>query len=209
MKNQSLIYIALSMLMLAYVGCNMEASNHAETKAPEVTPGSDMQIARLSQGDEAAFQRISQAFSERNPGYALSYEHDLESIASTDYPRIVFVQAGATNITLSGGLESKTTVGDIVVLEPGESLKADSLISVLMFRVPESPAAEIPRIIRPDWDPNITDVPGGCATERNAYRRILLTWKQDVGAYLYHALNAHRVRIMDSFSHYHPKRRWI
>ena len=59
-------------------------------------------------------------------------------------------------------------------------------------------------MIRPDWDPNITDIPGGCATETNAYRRILLTWKQEVGQYLYHALNAHRVRIMDSFSHYHP-----
>src|SRR5690606_3808890 len=63
----------------------------------------------------------------------------------------------------------------------------------------------IPGFIRPDWDPNITDVPGGCATETNAYRRILLTWKKDVGHYLYHALNAHRVRITDSFSHYHPK----
>ena len=51
---------------------------------------------------------------------------------------------------------------------------------------------------------NITDVPGGCATETGAYRRILLTWKDKVGPYLYHSLNAHRVRIMDSFSHYHP-----
>ncbi|MGK0483173.1 MAG: hypothetical protein ACJAQ3_003155, partial [Planctomycetota bacterium] len=39
----------------------------------------------------------------------------------------------------------------------------------------------------------------------DAYRRILLTWQGKVGPYLYHAINAHRVRILDSFTHYHPK----
>ena len=77
-------------------------------------------------------------------------------------------------------------------------------MSVLLFESPHAFPSEIPSVIRPDWDPNITDIPGGCATETNAYRRILLTWKQEVGQYLYHAVNAHRVRIMDSFSHYHP-----
>ena len=33
----------------------------------------------------------------------------------------------------------------------------------------------------------------------------LLTWLSKVGPYQFHALNAHRVRIMDSFTHYHPK----
>jgi hypothetical protein len=32
-----------------------------------------------------------------------------------------------------------------------------------------------------------------------------LTWLGKVGKYLYQSLNAHRVRIMDSFTHYHPK----
>ena len=32
-----------------------------------------------------------------------------------------------------------------------------------------------------------------------------MTWKESVGPYVFHSLNAHRVRIMDSFSHYHPK----
>jgi len=58
--------------------------------------------------------------------------------------------------------------------------------------------------VRPDWDPRITDTPGGCATETGAYRRILLTWLPENGPYLSHALNAHRVRITDSFTHYHP-----
>ena len=62
----------------------------------------------------------------------------------------------------------------------------------------------MPAAIRPDWDPNITDVPGGCATETGAYRRILLTWLKDNGPYTFHGLNAHRVRITDSFTHYHP-----
>ncbi|NJK83644.1 MAG: hypothetical protein HC912_07325 [Saprospiraceae bacterium] len=71
--------------------------------------------------------------------------------------------------------------------------------------MPEEFPEHLPLFIRPDWDENITDTPGGCATETGAYRRILLTWLGRVGPYLYHSLNAHRVRIMDSFTHYHPK----
>ena len=59
-------------------------------------------------------------------------------------------------------------------------------------------------MVRPDWDPKITDTPGRCAAEGDAYRRILLTWTPEVGPYVLHQLNAHRVRIKDSFSHYHP-----
>jgi hypothetical protein len=92
-----------------------------------------------------------------------------------------------------------------VYLDKNESLRADSLLDLLIFTVPEALPDKIPDFIRPDWDPNITDVPGGCATENNAYRRILLTWQGKVGHYLYHALNAHRVRIMNSFTHYHPE----
>lgn len=163
-----------------------------------------MQIAKLSQGDDAALESIRTAFVKANPGYDLAFQKNIEEITAKAYDRIIFVQEGDPDLNLSSGLKSKTTVGDIIILDAGESLTADSLMSVLEFKVPETPADTIPRLIRPDWDMNITDVAGGCATEKNAYRRILLTWKQEVGQYLYHALNAHRVRIMDSFSHYHP-----
>jgi hypothetical protein len=167
-------------------------------------PSAHMQIARLSQGDKTAFEAIRAQFSERNPGYDMQYHQGIVAIPSVPRNRIVFIQEGNTEVSLSNGQKSPVTVGDIVILRPGESLEADSALSILAFRVPEAPDENVPRIIRPDWDPNITDIPGGCATDSNAYRRILLTWKQDVGQYLFHALNAHRVRIMDSFSHYHP-----
>ncbi|NND06578.1 MAG: hypothetical protein HKN87_09375 [Saprospiraceae bacterium] len=96
-------------------------------------------------------------------------------------------------------------MGDIVLLAPAVSLSTDSLIEYVIFESPALAPTDIPTFIRPDWDPNITDTPGGCATETNAYRRILLTWLGKVGPYNYKSLNAHRVRIMDSFTHFHPK----
>ena len=56
-----------------------------------------------------------------------------------------------------------------------------------------------------DWTPGITDTPGGCATETGAYRRVVLTWARRNGPFNYRELNAHRVRITDSFTHYHPE----
>ena len=90
-------------------------------------------------------------------------------------------------------------------MDPNTKFSVDSLVDLVIFTTPEPPDDSIPHFVRPDWDMNITDIPGGCATETNAYRRILLTWLGRVGKYLYKSLNAHRVRITDSFTHYHPK----
>jgi hypothetical protein len=163
-----------------------------------------MRIIRLGQGENEEFERIKRDFSNNNPGYSIEYLQAIESLASDNMHRVLFVQEGQPEVELSNGFTTDVTVGDIIMLSPGISLQSDSAISFLSFVVPDAFPENIPRVIRPDWDPNITDVPGGCATETNAYRRILLTWKLEVGEYLYHALNAHRVRIMDSFSHYHP-----
>ncbi len=176
---------------------------HTDKPASAVA-GTGMKIARLAQGDDDALEAIRSTFATRNPGYDLGYERNLTQLPAADFPRVLFVQEGNTQVRLSSGEASQVTVGDIVLLDAQQSLAADSLISLLSFRVPDAPHDSIPRFIRPDWDPNITDIPGGCATETNAYRRILLTWQNKVGYYLYHSLNAHRVRIMDSFSHYHP-----
>ena len=174
------------------------------TPAESVEPFTDMQIVRLGQADGKVFKKIKADFVEKNPGYDLKYLKGIEGIEGLDDYRVLFVQEGQPEIELSSGLASVVTVGDILLLNPGISMTADSALSLLEFTVPTAFPDNVPEIIRPDWDSNITDIPGGCATETNAYRRILLTWKQEVGQYLYHALNAHRVRIMDSFSHYHP-----
>jgi hypothetical protein len=164
-----------------------------------------MLIAHLSSERSPAFEQIQTAFARNNPGYQLRYLSDTRHIDQRGQQQIAFVQEGGGTLSLSTGDTSKISVGDIVLLDPEVHAETDSLISYLIFEAPEIAPDNIPRIIRPDWDPNITDTPGGCATETNAYRRILLTWLGKVGPYNYKSLNAHRVRIMNSFTHYHPK----
>ncbi len=181
-----------------------------------------VQIVNLSNGEDAEnFESIRKVFKKRNPGYDMTYLSGVRNVDPRDYTQVLFVQAiegvtkdgvtypdvkaQATIIGASGSREeSEATVGDILILRKGEKMQTDVEVGFLAFKVPEHPENELPSFIRPDWDSNITDVPGGCATDIDAYRRILLTWKKDVGDYIYHALNAHRVRIYDSFSHYHP-----
>jgi len=159
----------------------------------------------LNTVDNTAFEALRTSFSERNVGYDVQYFAKAKELNASKNNRVLFVQEGSGTVTLDNDKSSKFTVGEIIMLENGRSLTTDSLISLLAFTTPEEFPTDIPSFIRPDWDENITDTPGGCATETNAYRRILLTWLSKVGPYRYHALNAHRVRIMDSFTHYHPK----
>ncbi|MBX2816028.1 MAG: hypothetical protein KTR24_08520, partial [Saprospiraceae bacterium] len=158
----------------------------------------------LDAHEPAGFEELRRAFSERNPGYDVSYHHRISKLNGTPTARVCFIQDGGGTMTI-GSQSSKFSVGDIIMLDAAEEFSTDSLVDVLAFMVPEELPVEIPSFVRPDWDPNITDTPGGCATETNAYRRILLTWLDKVGPYQFHSLNAHRVRIMDSFTHYHPK----
>lgn len=167
-----------------------------------------VQIAHLSAGDSTGLASIRKTFVANNPGYDLAYLRASKEVHAQDRSQVIFIQEGegeARIVSNNEQQESVLTVGDIVLLRRGEKMESDTSFGLLVFTVPEAPKDDIPGFIRPDWDPHITDIPGGCATETNAYRRILLTWKSDVGKYLYHAINAHRVRITDSFSHYHPK----
>jgi hypothetical protein len=169
---------------------------------------SKVQIAHLSKGDTNGLASIREAFVANNPGYDLHYLPSSKTVIADDLTQVIFIQEGegkASIFSKHKKHESELTVGDIVLLRKGEKMVSDNFFGLLVYTVPDAPDDDIPHFIRPDWDPHITDIPGGCATETNAYRRILLTWKSDVGKYLYHAINAHRVRITDSFSHYHPK----
>ena len=182
-----------------------EGDNSTDISSEMENATTGILVANLQSEMTPDFLKIRDAFRERNPGYDLSFSNRVSSIREEQSERILFIQSGGGTATISNGESSKISVGDIVLLHPGEGLQTDSLIAALAFTVPESPPADLPRVIRPDWDPKITDIPGGCATETGAYRRILLTWVGKVGPYLFHALNAHRVRIMDSFTHYHPE----
>jgi len=162
-------------------------------------------VANLESPDDGSFLKIRTAFRESNPGYDISWHAATTELESDETRRVVFIQKYASVATVGpSGESSEIDVGDILILRPGQSLTTDQATDCLVFTVPEPFPAELPTFIRPDWDENITDVVGGCATETGAYRRILLTWLDSVGPYTYHALNAHRVRITDSFTHYHP-----
>lgn len=172
---------------------------HTDNKEAQI------QIVHLSEGDTSGFAALRASFVERNPGYDLDFFYQTKEIPKKNTYRLAFIQSGEGNLQLNQAHQSEFSVGDIIYLDKGEHLSSNKPLDALVFDVPDPLPKEVPQFIRPDWDPNITDVPGGCATERNAYRRILLTWEDKVGTYLYHALNAHRVRIMDSFTHYHPE----
>ncbi len=201
--------LAIPILIILTLGCQSQ-SEKGESSELDALPvltragGEDkMMMTNLDDSPEQ-FAKISQSFSDNNPGYGLSYLKQTLEIPTQSKQQVVFVQQGGGTATLSTGESSKISVGDIILLSQGVSSRTDSLIDYVIFTVPEPPPDTIPVFIRPDWDENITDTPGGCATETNAYRRILLTWLGNVGPYLYKSINAHRVRIMDSFTHYHP-----
>ncbi len=182
-------------------------SCHLKVPKTSVVQKSDqLMAAKLDARNPAGFEKLRQSFTDRNPGYDLAYAHQTRNLKGAAASRVAFIQKGGGTMVLSNGQKSKFSIGDIVMIEPNVTLDMDSLTNLVIFTVPEALPANIPDFVRPDWDPNITDTPGGCATETNAYRRILLTWMDKVGPYLFHSINAHRVRIMDSFTHYHPKK---
>ena len=202
-----------SLTLCACIGSEADADPGGED--PELmSEGSQAEVVRAHLFDadgQAAFARVKERFEAANPGYAMTFLAAATEIAADASNRLVFVQtpveeepAAAEFHTASGAMDTDLHVGDIAVLRAGDRLTAEPAIAALVFDVPDAPGDSVPTTIRPDWDPDITDVPGGCATETGAYRRILLTWLQQNGPYTYHGLNAHRVRITDSFTHYHP-----
>lgn len=195
-SNVIMLAIAVSLIV---VSCTPKMSGLTQAGKED-----QIKVTHLDEENPIGFADLQKAFAERNQGYDLAFHHQVSNLSSSPENRVLFVQDGGGTISFNHGLESKFSIGDIIMLTSDASVKMDSLTSLLAFTVPDKLPTEVPAMIRPDWDPKITDIPGGCATETNAYRRILLTWMDKVGPYLFHSINAHRVRIMDSFTHYHP-----
>jgi len=206
MLQMRLVGSIVMVAMLAFAGCVQTRTSIVGATDGEPGMSAGMLIVNLgSDAQDPAFAALRRAFVERNPGYDIRYEPAATSLASDRTTRIVFIQRGSGRMSLlPGGHESDVDVGDIVLMRPGDGASMDAEIDCLVFTSPEPLPVDLPAFVRPDWDENITDTVGGCATETGAYRRILLTWLEQNGAYVYHALNAHRVRITDSFTHYHP-----
>lgn len=185
----SLMFPLMCLLPVAAAGCSASSARTAEIR----------QVALSGDDADRRFEALRADFAANNPGYDLRHHRNCRQLDAAESDRVVFVQGPAA-------IETEPTVGDVLLLRAGESWRApdDRPRELVAFAVPEPLPKQLPAIVRPDWDPNITDTPGGCATEGDAYRRILLTWWPEVGPYVMHQLNAHRVRITDSFSHYHP-----
>ena len=150
-----------------------------------------------------SFLQLQKQFEGANPGHAISWSpkcREFQAMQTT----VAFVQTGAGTVSINK-IKSDFSVGDLYCLSKGKRIQFQPAAGILFFTFPKPFAKKPPPIIRPDWDENITDIPGGCATEGDAYRRILLTWQKKNGPYISHQINAHRVRIHDSFTHYHPK----
>jgi len=208
--------LALPLLAAAVAasGCGAtgERPTSDRTAWPGESGGTPIRVAHLGQsgGDQGGLEALRADFERRNPGYGLDWRPRLRQYRAGERPVVAFIQAGSAQATVhrTGGeferCDPELTVGDVVLLRPGEQLDAEEGLSAVLFEVPEPFAERLPAFVRPDWDEGITDTPGGCAEETGAYRRILLTWLPKVGPYVYHALNCHRVRITDSFAHYHP-----
>ncbi|HEX6813554.1 MAG TPA: hypothetical protein VF384_18185 [Planctomycetota bacterium] len=180
--------ISAACLLVALAGC----------AAPRTADA--IRVARLDDADGSGFHSLRAAFCAANPGYDVQWHPQSRELAAAEADRVLFVQGPA-------GRTLAPTVGDVVLLRARErwTLGEGPGVDLLAFTLPAELPAELPSLIRPDWDPRITDTPGGCAEETGAYRRILLTWLPQNGPYVLRDLNAHRVRITDSFSHYHPK----
>ncbi|MBM4062035.1 MAG: hypothetical protein FJ265_13205 [Planctomycetes bacterium] len=164
--------------------------------------------AGLDGSDPAAFAAIAEAFAAANPGCSLAWLPAAREVGPAAGARIGLVQHGAGRVRIeraAGAVQADVGAGDALVLGPGERASFAAPVGLLVFGVPASPSALLPRAIRPDHDPRLTDTPGGCATDGAVYRRMLLTWRAANGPYTFHGLNVHRVRIDDSFTHYHPR----
>lgn len=186
----------LARCLLLAIACGGAAGCGAVARPSEA-------IHSVALADADAFARLRDAFVAANPGYDLAWHAGVRDLSPAQQDRVVFVQAVHDR---AGDPQTAPTVGDVLLVRAGQDwrLPGAGAVDLLAFAVPSPLPDELPVLVRPDWDPRITDTPGGCATETGAYRRILLTWKPEVGPYVLHTLNAHRVRIDDSFSHYHP-----
>ena len=178
----------LATILLALGSCASVSSGPASIR-----------FAHLDGEAGADFAELRATFGAANPGYDVEWLPSCTAVPAVGSDRVLFVQGPAN-------LEGELTVGDIRLLPAGEDweLGVGVGVDLLAFTLPTQIPADLPALVRPDWDSRITDTPGGCAEETGAYRRILLTWLEEKGPYVLHALNAHRVRITDSFSHYHP-----
>ncbi|HEU4417702.1 MAG TPA: hypothetical protein VFT55_02125, partial [Planctomycetota bacterium] len=135
-------FVCVACSLFVFASCAMAPS----------TPG--VLVAHLDDG-ATGFDALRAAFAAANPGYDVQWHAQCREIEPTTSHRVLFVQ-GPSNRA------EAPTVGDVVLLRAGErwALDAGTGVDLLAFQLPTALPAELPALIRPDWDPRITDTPG-------------------------------------------------
>ncbi len=201
--------IGSALALAAFTG--LTACRSYPVKPDALADGVQLVALEDASASDEGFAALRRTFRDANPGYDVRWVPELDELRGGEQDLVVFLQGGPTTAVLSRGpgkyemADPILDVGDVVLLRKAEQLELSRATGALVFALPERLPDGLPSWIRPDWDPAITDTPGGCAEETGAYRRILLTWLEEVGTYVLHTLNCHRVRITDSFTHYHPE----
>ena len=190
--------------MMLLLSLMLAASGAQDMKAASVPP--EVLVAYVSgprSGEGLA--ELEAFFQEQYPGYAIQTAQ-VAGEAGQGVHAVTFIQAGEGRVSIEGGEPIDLRVGDLVLQRPGKPHEFHGSMETVTFLLPADQVldAAIPDVVRPDFDPKLSDRPGGCATDPGAYRRLLLTWNPDRGPYVHRGFNCHRVRIDDSFSHFHP-----
>lgn len=191
------------MILLA---CMLFAASPSQESSTQLLPPEVLvaHVAGPKRGE--GLSALEVFFREHCPGYGLKMRQESPSMARRGLHAVTFIQAGEGRLVIDDGAPIEVRVGDLVVEHPGKTYHYLDPVETISFTLPEEQVFDsaIPDVVRPDFDPLLTDRPGGCATDPGAYRRLLLTWNPERGPYVHHGFNCHRVRIDDSFSHYHP-----
>lgn len=192
-----------SLLLCASLLLPACASTASGTSPAEPAAGSLRRVRLASLESGEGLEELRAEFRADHPGYDVLRLPGLASHAAGESPCVLFVQRGEGRGRIEDE-ESELRVGDVALLRAGQELVCDGDLDAVAFVLPPPLAPDLPAFVRVDFDPAITDTPGGCATDPGAYRRVALTWLATRGPYVLHGFNAHRVRIDDSFTHVHP-----
>ena len=148
---------------------------------------------------------LARSFAERNPGSSIDFLPAARPTRRRRPSGGVRPAGPAGRGRWCGSLETTPLrVGDLLPLKPGGRWSSTGP-SISSCSIAEPLASTVPSVIRPDFDPALTDSPGGCATDPGACRAPPHLGPA-AGPYVNRGFNCRRVRI-DGFHALPPGRR--
>ena len=103
--------------------------------------------------------RLKAAFESGNPGYRVQAHAGSEQLEHPGHA-VTFVQ-GAGTVSIDGADPVQVRAGDIVLQRPGHDCRFAKTMELVSFILPAEQELDpaIPQLIRPDFDPKLTDRP--------------------------------------------------